>query len=84
MKKYFFVWPEGSSREYAKRMKASSQEQAACAWAEWEDNAGSDYLIVGGQDERVFVAADDGSEPALFIVSGRSNPVYFASPAGAE
>jgi len=84
MKKYFLVWPEGCSREYARRLTASSHEHAAREWAEWTDSGGSDYLIVGGQDERVFVAADDdGSEPELFIVSGRPSTVYFARPVGA-
>ena len=79
MEKVYLVWREESEREDAKRVKANYSEQAVRTWAEWADSWSSDYTIVGGQEERVFVALDaDGSEPEMFEVRGESMPVYFA------
>ena len=79
MEKTYLVWREDSEREDAKRVKASYPEQAARTWAEWADGWSADYTIVGGQEERVFVALDaDGSEPEMFEVRGESMPVYYA------
>lgn len=79
MKNVFLVWREENNREDAKRVKANYPEQAAREWAEWADSWGADYTIVGGQEERIFVAIDeDGSEPEMFEVRGESMLVYFA------
>lgn len=79
MEKTYLVWREESEREDAKRVKANYSEQAVRAWAEWADSWSADYTIVGGQEERVFVALDtDGSAPEIFEVRGESMPVYFA------
>ena len=79
MEKVYLVWREESEREDAKRVKANYSEQAVRTWAEWADSWSADYTIVGGQEERVFVALDaDGSEPEMFEVRGESMPVYFA------
>ena len=79
MENVYLVWREESEREDAKRVKANYSEQAVRNWAEWADSWSADYSIVGGQQERVFVALDaDGSEPELFEVSGESMPVYSA------
>ena len=79
MAKTYLVWREESNREDAKRVKADYPEQAATTWAEWADSWGADYTIVGGQEERVFVALDeDGSEPEKFEVHGESMPFYRA------
>ena len=80
MEKVYLVWREESDRDDARRVKASYPEQAAKAWAQWADSWSADYSIVGGQNERVFVALDaDGSEPEMFDVGGESMPVYYAS-----
>ena len=79
LEKTYLVWREDSEREDAKRVKASYPEQAARTWAEWADGWSADYTIVGGQEERVFVALDaNGSEPEMFEVRGESMPVYYA------
>lgn len=78
MEKVYLVWREESEREDAKRVKANCSEQAVITWAEWADSWSADYTIVGGQEERVFVALDDGSEPVMLEVRGESRPVYFA------
>lgn len=79
MEKTYLVWREESEREDAKCVKANYSEQAARIWAEWADSWSADYIIVGGQDEVVFVAlAADGSEPEMFEVRGESMPVYYA------
>lgn len=87
MEKIFLVWREESDRDDARSVKANYAEQAARNWAEWADCWGADYTIVGGQEERVFVALDeDGSEPEMFEVRGESMAVYFAKtvPPNAE
>ena len=79
MEKIYLVWREESDRDDAKRVKANYAEQAVKTWAEWADGWSSDYSIVGGNDERVFVALDgDESEPEMFEVRGEAMPVYFA------
>jgi hypothetical protein len=79
MEKIYLVWREESERDDAKRVKANYPEQAASTWAEWADNWGADYTIVGGQNENVFVALDEcGSEPEMFDVRGEQTAVYYA------
>jgi hypothetical protein len=79
MSKYL-VWREDADREDGKRIEANYEREAARKWAEWDDAWSADYLIVGGQDARVFVALDeDGSKPMLFEVRGEPQPVYFAT-----
>jgi len=79
MEKIYWVWREESDRGDAKRVKASYPEQAASTWAEWADSWGADYTIVGGQNEKVFVALDEvGSEPEMFEVRGEQAAVYYA------
>jgi len=82
---WFQVWREEGNREDARRVEASCPEHAAKRWAEWVDSWGSDYTIVGGTPERVFVAPDEhGSEPELFEVHGESTPTYTANPVSTE
>lgn len=79
MEKIYLVWREDEKRDDAKSVKADYPEQAAKLWAALVDTTYADYAIVGGQEERVFVALDaDGSEPEMFEVRGESMPVYFA------
>ena len=79
MEKVYLVWREESERDDARRVKAFCPEQAAKTWAQWYDSWGADYSIVGGQNERVFVALDaDGSEPELFEVRGELCAEYLA------
>ncbi len=79
MEKNYLVWREDEERDDAKPVKADYPEQAAKRWAAWTDTSNADYSIIGGQEERVFVALDaEGSEPEMFAVSGESMPVYFA------
>lgn len=79
MGKQFIVWREDSEREDGKRIEANYEREAVHKWAEWYDAYYAEYLIVGGQEARVFVALDeDGAETLHFEVRGEPQPVYCA------
>ena len=74
--------PGDLGREDARRIVAYNPENAATAWAEWDDASSADYTIVGGTDTEVVVAEDwEGSAEWRFSGSGESVPSYRARKA---
>ena len=76
------VWtPEDDhARDFASKVYACDEESAAAKWAEDYDAYG-DYVIVSGSEITVHVAPhEDRVTPVrVFVVSGESEPVYYAS-----
>lgn len=77
--KKFLVWREDDERGDAMKIEALYEKHAATKWAEITDSKYADYTIVGGQEERVFVAEyKEGSTPILSTAYGETIPVYGA------
>ena len=76
----WLVWCDdyGGSVHDARKLRASTPEEAAEKWAEYEDAQSADYLIVGGSDAIVSVTSDSRYEETRFIVTGESVPEYHA------
>ncbi|MGJ7544591.1 hypothetical protein [Variovorax sp. LT1R16] len=83
--KTFAVWcPDfGSERSDARHFKAIDHEDAACKWAQREDQASAEYSIVGGTSMVVMVSEGDDA-PQEFTVSGEAVPAYQARAAKKE
>ena len=77
---HFICWQpdHGSTVEDGRRVRAYDAECAAENYARDDDARSADYLIAGGQPAEVHVF--DGEVTHRFMVSGRSEPVYFAKP----
>lgn len=75
------VWcPDlGSGPEDARVIEAPWADQAAEAWARFEDAWGADYWIVGGTNATVCVRERGSQKVLTFIVSGYSEAVYRAT-----
>jgi len=75
----YIVWPEDSEREDGRAFEAEDHDEAARAWAEWEDWFSAEYIIARGNELKVFVALDDpDSTPQVFWVSGEEAITYHA------
>lgn len=93
------VWCEeyGGSIHDARKIRASTADEAAERWAEFRDVESADYSIVSGHEAVVSVALstqyedamqfwdnpdDPSTQPGVgvvrFVVTGESNPVYYA------
>jgi hypothetical protein len=83
MMERYIVWcPDlGQEQEDGLKITASGTRQAVEDWAEWHDNVGAEYSIVGGKDATVTVMSIKSGDKRDWIVSGESMPIYRARPA---
>ncbi len=74
----FMLWrPDmGETWEDARPISGLCVQYAIQDWAQRDDARSADYSIASGVPERVFII--DGEKDVEFIVSGESQPVYYA------
>ncbi len=76
----FVVWStdQDDTEGDGKKISAFDAREAVMQWAEWKDHYSAEYLIVGGQPEKVMVRDLDTNDMYPFEVSGVSVPHYTA------
>ena len=80
--KNYTVWcPELAQQAEDGKSFGGSAKDAAAAWAEWIDASRCEYSIVRGAVRIVRVRDEVTGRVSDFVVTGRSMPIYTASPA---
>ncbi|MCC7546164.1 MAG: hypothetical protein IT532_00190 [Burkholderiales bacterium] len=80
MLKRFVVWdPDGGrGEEDGREFNALDAQAAVAAWADWDDDANSDYRIVCGEVVTVQVRDLQTNESSKWVVSGEAVISYTA------